>query len=171
LSKSPQHLATALLEKIRAGQQCPLGYSWPPGLVAALNEAEDPAVFLALATILMSKREIVRANAASALGEAGNPEALYTLQPLLEDQSDLVRGRALDAVERLGPCDDLDAILSRLATSDPLPNLRKSAIRSLGQLRSPQSDAALRAALNDPNPEVSAAAEETCKRFKRSPRG
>src|SRR5262245_16901211 len=169
LPPKPTAIATAarLLGMIRAGRQDPLGYHWPSGLVATINEADDPAVFIALAEALIREPEIIRAAAATALGNAGNPEALYTLEPLLQDESDFVRGRTLYALEELGPCDDLEALLISLATGDPVKELRKSAIRSLGQLRSSRSDAALRDALNDPDPEIRAVVRATCERFKR----
>jgi len=158
--------ASNLLDLIRNAGAASRG-PWPPGLIAALNAATDPDVFITLGEALAGEPELVRAAAATAIGEAGNGEGLYTLESLLQDLSALVRGRAVFAVEQIGAVDELVPMLAAIVATDPDPALRMAAVRSLGIVASPQSDAALRAALAHPDPETRATAEATCERFGR----
>lgn len=161
-----ENTAEHVLAAICAAHQGPTGL-WPHGLVAAVDAIDDPAVYAALAARLATEPEDVRARAARLLGDAGNPEVLETLEPLVRDPSGLVRLAAVLAVERHGPATDMVPALAALVQGDGDPQVRACAVRCLGLIASPDSDAALAKALTDPDADVRATAAATAVRFRR----
>ncbi len=150
--------AQVLLEMIRSASPDATGL-WPSRCTIAINDVDDPAEFAALAVLLESEPESVRANAAWVLGYAGNPEALETLEPLLHDASPTVRLRAAEAVAKFGAVDDMIPALAGLIAADPNPLTRLLAIHALYITRDhPDAVAALRMASGDADAAVREAA-------------
>jgi HEAT repeat protein len=167
---TPSETAAQLIELMRAAHSSEPDDRRQRALVAAVNAIYDPDAFIALGNAIQAEPEPLRITAAHILGDAGNSDALDALDPLLQDQSGRVRLRAVLAIERLGgAADDMAPALAGLIASDPNPQVRAAAARSLGMVRTPVADRALRAALSDRDAEVRAAAKATCGFFKRTP--
>lgn len=153
-----QSQAQMLLDMLRSASPDATGL-WPSGCTIAVNDVDDPAAFAALAVLLESESDSVRANAAWVLGYAGNPEALETLEPLLRDKSPNVRLRAAEAVAKFGAVDDMIPALAQLIAADPNPLTRLLAIHALYITRDhPDAVAALRTASGDSDTAVRDAA-------------
>ena len=151
--------AHRLLAMIREAAPSATGV-WPPGIVAAINAADDPAIYRELGRLLAGEPEAVRAMAARVLGDAGNPEALETLDSLLRDPSSTVRFQAVVAVAEYGADEDMVSALAELIQSHPSAQARLLAVQALFIIRGdPGALAALQSALSDSDASVREAAQ------------
>jgi hypothetical protein len=100
----------------------------------------------------------VRCRAADAARRAGTPEAARQIAPLLADDHPRVRARAAAALSAMPP--RAGAALAELLHGSDSPPVRAGCARALRSHAEP-----LRAALDDPAPEVQAAAAESLVRM------
>jgi HEAT repeat protein len=119
------------------------------GTVKALAASGASAV-PQLATLLSNRSPEVRAAAAEALGTIGGPRAVSALQASRNDQDPYVRLRVAVALALAGDQDAISTVTDALAS--PVGDIRLTAAEAFRDNPTPASEAAVRAALSDPNP-------------------
>jgi HEAT repeat protein len=145
-------------------------------LVATLRDARKPpearvlsasllgvekgaAASAALSATLADGDARVRAAAALALGQRKEKAAVAALTRMLADADETVRGAALQALGRIGGTAAAKALAARLSDKSEAAALRAHAAFFLGRSGAPAvAVPALESALDDPSPEVKAAA-------------
>ncbi len=100
-----------------------------------------------MALPLLREGPLVRNAARLILRQIGHPSVTF-LRSLLRDKDDDIRTFAVDLIAEIGSCDYADEI-ARLLETDPNPNVRASAARTLGALDYRPGLLALTASLRD----------------------
>ena len=121
---------------------------------AELGKLKDKKSEQTLIDALGDDNLATRNNAAFALGELGSKIAVPRLISLLHDPEERVRKSVVKALGMIGAYDAEAALLKTLAT-DESRIVRKSAIRSLGQIGGPKTIAVVKPYLSDPDPLLS----------------
>lgn len=98
-----------------------------------------------------------RAQAAAGLGRIGSDRAIQTLRTALSDYDLKVQVAAVSALARAGK-PAAPSLISLLGSKNEKPGLRARAAQALAGIDTPETSAALIAALKDPEPEVRKAA-------------
>jgi HEAT repeat protein len=119
------------------------------GTVKALAASGVSAV-PQLATLLSNRSPEVRAAAAESLGTIGGPQAVSALEAARSDQDPYVRLRVAVALALAGDQDAISTVTNALAS--PVGDIRLTAAEAFRDNPTPASEAAVRAALSDPNP-------------------
>ncbi len=105
---------------------------------AELGKLKDKRSEKALIDALGDENLAVRNNAAFALGEIGSHAAVPRLISLLRDPEERVRKSVVKALGMIG-AHDAEGPLTRILETDKSRIVKKSAIRSLGQLGGPRA--------------------------------
>jgi HEAT repeat protein len=121
---------------------------------AELGKLKDRKSEQALIDALSDENLAVRNNAAFALGELGSRTAVPRLIFLLHDPEERVRKSVVKALGMIG-AHDAEASLIQILATDESRIIRKSAIRSLGQIGGPNTLPAVKPYLSDPDPLLS----------------
>jgi HEAT repeat protein len=103
-----------------------------------LGKLKDKRAEKALIEALQDKNMAVRNNAAFALGELGSRAAVPNLIDLLSVSEERVCKSAVKALGMIGAREAIDPLI-RLLDSDASRVVKKSAIRSLGQIGGPKA--------------------------------
>jgi hypothetical protein len=119
------------------------------GTVEALAASGASAV-PQLARLLSNRSPQVRAAAAEALGTIGGPQAVSALEAARNDQDPYVRLRVAVALALAGDQQAITIVTNALAS--PVGDIRLTAAEAFRDNPTPASEAAVRAALSDPNP-------------------
>jgi HEAT repeat protein len=157
-----------------------IGPAGVPALVEALED-EDPKIRAVAAETLKysggrsvaphlearltDNHPAVRKAALTALGQLGTSETVPAVIKALDDGDRVVRCHAALALGSLGDERALMPLISVLH-GDPYNVARRSAANSLGEIGSLKALRALKAAREDPDPQVRMAAESAVKRIK-----
>jgi len=116
-----------------------------------LGKLKDKKSEQALIDALGDENLAVRNNAAFALGEFGSRTAVPRLIFLLHDPEERVRKSVVKALGMI--CDhDAEASLIQVLETDESRIVKKSALRSLGQIGGPKTIPAVKPFLSDPDP-------------------
>jgi len=121
---------------------------------AELGKLKDKKSEQVLIDALGDVNLAVRNNAAFALGELGSRTAVPRLIFLLNDPEERVRKSVVKALGMIG-ARDAEASLIRVLETDKSRIVRKSTIRSLGQIGGPKTISAVKPFLSDPDPLLS----------------
>jgi HEAT repeat protein len=123
------------------------------------EEREQAASQLA-ARLRDERSPVLRADFVHTLGELQSPAASAAILTAAADESPHVRASACKALGRQPTAEGLQALTQAVASDSDL-DVRIAAARSLGQYREFEPAAALRPALDDPNPALQAVAMES----------
>ncbi|GEM_PF-1711913 len=118
----------------------------------ALGELADPKALDALIAVVSSDKTAAPVYEAgvNALVKIRDPRAVQALVKLLDSKNEKARWTAVDALGNLGAQEAADAI-SAVATKDPNPQIRKTALAALSKIGAPSSLAYVVDALADPD--------------------
>jgi HEAT repeat protein len=123
----------------------------------ALANADSAEARATLRTALGATDPAVRATAIASLGESGDGEAVGALGAVVASGEAEARVEALGALTRIAS-PEATAIVIDAATHGTTSDERAAALLDLGALSDARAGATIRAALDDPDPAVAAAA-------------